>query len=109
LGLEVPDGEVLLSDFELWHFVLNQHHLPYDQDDADAWDARHPGPSREYDAATRSELQASWDRLLTIEQGAFDHAWVGQVGRNVQATFEVLRWSNVGTVTLFTSRPPRCR
>ena len=29
LTLEIPNDQILLSNFDLWHFVLNGHNIPY--------------------------------------------------------------------------------
>lgn len=33
LEVEIPDAQVLLSDFDLWHYPLNYWYLPDDEED----------------------------------------------------------------------------
>ena len=39
LELEVGDHRVLLSDFELWHYVLNYWYLPLSEEDGETFEA----------------------------------------------------------------------
>jgi len=38
--LEVADGRVLLSDFDLWHYVLNYWYLPKSEKDGEAFEKK---------------------------------------------------------------------
>ena len=74
LKLECPADRVLLSDFSLWHYVLNYWYLPSSEADGDAFErelARHgfsfyeqkPLPHHRYHAA----IVESWDRCLDLD------------------------------------------
>lgn len=42
LELDVPDHEVLLSDFIMWNHVLNNGYMAYSETEYDAWDELPP-------------------------------------------------------------------
>lgn len=41
IAFTIPDADVLLSDFELWHYALNYWYLPSSESDAETFDTRH--------------------------------------------------------------------
>lgn len=100
LELELPACEVLLSDFEAWHAVLNDHYLAFTEEEWDAWDAL-PESQR-----SRSALEASWERVFTFRDWPLEaqHLY-GQPGARIQACFETLRLCDVRAVTYYRSRP----
>jgi len=66
----VPDEQVLLSDFTLWHQVLNDWYLPINQADDEAFDLEFDAISE--DAVDRlaqrqSVIQASWQRIFDLD------------------------------------------
>lgn len=110
LTLEIDDALVLLSDFELWHFVLNYWYVPASEEDGERFDALLDAagagyqqwrvlPPPDLDAAIRD----SWQRI-------FDLTWVepyvtgDSADRPVQATFWELPLSAVQDVDWFTAR-----
>jgi hypothetical protein len=104
LELAVPAHEVLLSDFDEWHAVLNQSPLVATEAE---WDAIEALPEPEGTAARR----ATWPRLfdLAAPPDTLWHARNGDVDtcvRVVQACFETLRLADVRVVTPFVARPP---
>lgn len=102
MKLDVPDWEVLLTDFDDWHHALNYSYLPSDEADSerfDAWieslgvvwrdisDWSKRGP--EYDVV-RAEVEASWERMIGVRH--VDERWhLPWKKRCIQATFWVLR------------------
>lgn len=103
---DVPEEQVLLSDFMLWHQVLNNWYLPTDLADDEAFD-------REFDGISESQpdrigrrqraIEASWQRI-------FDLDWYSEYicsPRNqqaIQACFWRLEMSQVKRSDAFTSR-----
>lgn len=70
IELDVPDDLVLLSDFETWHAVLNNHVLSYSE--------------KEHDQThSREQIEKSWERVFEFGKG--DPDWNG-TGSSVQAT-----------------------
>lgn len=104
MELEIPDEKVLLSDFDLWHFVLNNWYLDdcfypeygYEQfEESDKWFKQ---LSKE---EQQREKEKSWDRVLNIEP--FESDWIAR-GKYVQAVFWELSRDDVKKVQFFTAR-----
>ena len=105
IELELPEGEVLLSEFNYWHFVLMGSYLPSggaDDDafieDMDAFDEELERAGVEVDRAIevepfRTRIIASWERIFVV----YDN-WP------TQATFWELRMDQVQDVTHFVGR-----
>lgn len=83
LELEIPDSEIVLSDFDSWHFVLNDMWIDNSTNETE-WESNH----KWYDslpADERHDLKlASWMKIF--DTTIVDTAWVKQ-GFFVQATF----------------------
>jgi hypothetical protein len=113
--LEVADDRVLLSDFDLWHYVLNYWYLAESEKDDNLFekklasaglscqgcDHQHGLPNNRY----RREIERSWDRI-------FDVSWVDRgyaiasppKKKSIQATLWELHLEDVVQVTEFTAR-----
>ena len=118
LELEIPDGEALLSDFDAWHMVLNNHPILWDGTVRGKWTDRryrkvialdeawweaYEGARRSGDtgAAERMERErrASWDRI-------FDEAYQRRTKlysgwHFVQACYGELRLADVRRVSRY--------
>lgn len=81
IEIEIPDEEVLLSDFDLWHSVLNRDFI-YDEELTD-WDNDILVPIGE-------TLEESWLEIFKIENSKY-----------VQATFWELKLENIISVEEF--------
>jgi len=112
---QVAEERVLLSDFDLWHYVLNYCYLPKSEKDGKAFEKKldrdglsfygynhqHPLPHTGY----RQEIERSWERM-------FDLTWVdrGQAiasppkKKSIQATLWELVLDDVVRVREFTAR-----
>ena len=100
LELDVPDAELLPSDFDMWHAVLNYSPLVSTDEE---WDAIEALPEPEQ----RSVKEATWPRLFALDEPP-DPFWDGtDRQRTVQACFETLRLADVRGVTVFRARPTR--
>lgn len=88
LELEVPDELVLVSNFEAWHCVLNDHLLVLSDDDLDLMFDR-----------PRNVMEASW-------QGIFDKEVCYKGGYNMreQATFPTIKQEYVLRARPFVAR-----
>ncbi|MPM68918.1 hypothetical protein SDC9_115853 [bioreactor metagenome] len=73
LTIDVPDKDVLLSDFGMWHCVLSNVYLPLSEED----DVDH----------TEAEKVSSWNRIFQIDTQT--HYW--DTPKSTQATFWELR------------------
>jgi Domain of unknown function (DUF3841) len=104
LELELADEEVLVSDFDEWHAVLN--HGPLVETDAE-WDRITALPEPQQTVA----CQATWPRMFELA-ASHDCPWWdfwhgADSTRIVQACFETLRLADVRAVTRFVARPPK--
>ena len=103
-------SEVLLSDFELWHYVLNYQYLPLSMKDSRRFDdileaqgsrtpSDVPGRARSFHCAVRK----SWTRIFDLNWSVPDIASnFGQ--KAIQATFWNLRRDRVRGFTIFRAR-----
>lgn len=92
MEIEIPDKDVLLSDEELWHFVLNDSYLSDAENETDFeedWD-RFDLLSEE---EQQKEKESSWERIFAVSP-PIDNGW-NKVGRFIQATFWELRKEQV--------------
>ena len=108
LELEIDPNEVLLSDFDAWHSVLNCGYLGLTEAEDDAWYRRFeaavpnrwawPLPEPWY-----SDILTSWERVFDLEALAASEYWQSEP-RYIQATFEALRLVDVRKCTSFVAR-----
>lgn len=104
LELEVPDEKVLLSDFDLWHFPLNNwwlddcFHPGYGDDESDKAHEWFNGLTKE---EQQVEKEKSWEQIFNIEP--FENDWIAR-GKYVQAVFWELKKEYVKKVQYFTAR-----
>lgn len=100
IEIEIPDEEVLLSDFDEWHFVLNDSWID-DSNCEEEWEKMHD----EFDALPFSEQERlkkeSWNKIFDITP--FENDW-RRNGEFVQATFWEIKKENVKKVQFFTAR-----
>lgn len=100
LELEIPDNEIVLSDFDAWHFVLNRWYLSgaLNEEDCDRDEAMFETlPSAEKEQT----LHKSWKRVF--DTTPFNNDWTCR-GRYIQATFWVLKSEYVKKVQFFTAK-----
>lgn len=110
LELEITDDRVLLSDFELWHYVLNYSYLPSSVRDGKAFDCelesarlRRTTIKLLPNSAWHARVEKSWERI-------FDVAWVyltytaRRAEKMIQGTVWELRLSDIRDVTQFVGR-----
>ena len=81
IEIEVPDEQVLLSDEENWHFVLNNLHISEDEQESNRIESL---SYKEYEKIKC----ASWERIFDIEP--FENDWTRK-GCFIQATFWELK------------------
>lgn len=97
LEVEIPDNEVVLTDFSNWHCVLNNSYCS-DALNEDEWDS----DMEWFDSLKGEEKEkakvASWQRIFDITRISNDFA---ENGMYVQATFWSLKLENVKKVRYF--------
>jgi hypothetical protein len=107
IELEMDNGEVLLSRFEDWDYVLNNWFLARDEREDDGFNRqvqklglRHSDPRPE---RLQSKVLRSWERIFDL--GIRRRDWRGRYcAMGIQATFWELRHRDVRDVTHFTAR-----
>ena len=110
IEFEIDDRVVLLSDFELWHFVLNYWYLPVSEDDGEAFEkelAKHglsffhtkPLPHRKY----HERIEKSWRRIFDLDWSSEGIA-SPRAEKSIQATLWKLRLDQVKNVQEFIAR-----
>ena len=106
---------MLLSDFELWHFVLNYAYLPKTEEEGEAFEKEltaaglsltgcslgRPLPQAEY----RKRIERSWERIFDLTWTDADSAIVSAAkDRSIQGTMWELVREDVVDATEFTAR-----
>ncbi len=100
IELDIPEEEVLLSDFNAWHYVLNYSWFD-DSQNEEEWEKLHEwfdGLSGEEREKLRIE---SWQKIFNIEP--FENDWYSR-GGYVQAVFWEIKKEYVKKVQHFTAR-----
>ncbi len=109
LTIEMPAEEVLLSDFDDWHFVLNGSYLTLDEAEWDAFwaemDAAGHSAQWPYPEPFRTRAEATWQRIFDLDRTGRDPAWCGtSEDQGIQATFWQLHADCVLKAEMFTAR-----
>ncbi len=113
--LQVKTDRVLLSDFELWHYVLNYWYLPKTEKEGGVFEKKltraglslvgcsheHPLPH----AGFRREVENSWERMFDLSWTDPNHRIVSaSKNRSIQATLWELLMDDVVEIKEFTAR-----
>lgn len=100
LEVEIPDKEVLLSDYDEWHFVLNNSWID-DSENEEEWEELH----EKFDKLPFTEREKlkkeSWNKIFDVTP--FESEWRTK-GRYIQACFWELKLENVKKVQHFVCR-----
>jgi len=97
IELEIPDDEVLLSDHENWHCVLNDWYLHDVNDEEGKWEENDAWFDNLPSDVKESVKRNSWEKIFDKDET--DNDW-----DFVQATFWELRVEQVKNVRRFTGR-----
>jgi len=110
IEFEMNDDSVLLSDFELWHYVLNYWYLPSSHADGDAFEAELEDQGLSFykskpvlDSRYHRRIVQSWERIFDLDWQAKGIAWP-RSKKAVQATIWELPLDSVTSVTEFSGR-----
>ena len=90
---EIPDDQVVLSDFIAWHFVLNRSSCLFEQELDEALDLV---IERSSDEVAQRLKEATWPNIFDLFERP-DNRWMGEV-EDIQATFWELRREQVLSV-----------
>ncbi len=94
LELHYPSDRAVLSDFCLWHHVLNYWYLPGSEQE---------GLAFEQELADHSAVVASWDRIFELDWAEPDVS-VPRAEKSIQATLWEINLQQVRHVQVFTGR-----
>ena len=113
--IQVQDNCVLLSDFDLWHYVLNYWYLPRTENEGEAFERRlaraglspvgcnHGNPP--HSARFRREIEKSWERIFDLSWTDAGHRIVFPLKkRSIQGTVWELLLTDVVEIKEFTAR-----
>lgn len=100
IEFEIPDNQVVLSDYDTWHFILNDWYFDNSKNEEE-WESKH----KYYDSlCPEKKLEKklkSWQNVFNISPYSSD--WFCR-GRYIQATFWILKLSQVRKVQFFTAK-----
>lgn len=101
IEIEIPDDEVLLSDYDAWHVVLNNgYNNPGTiEEEWEAFDIYYDSMENQY--AKELTRVASWNGIFNVEP--FKNEFVSN-GKYVQAVFWEIKKENIISVKEFTAR-----
>lgn len=108
IEIDISDDEVLLSDFELWHYVLNYWYLPGSECDAERFESTHGREVHSWRKPPTNPvvdrlIRASWERIFDLEWFEQDIA-VPRADKSIQAAFWRLECGHVVRADSFTAR-----
>ena len=101
IEIEIPDNEVLLTDFDAWHFVLNKWYLNTDCWNDETYEEDEKWLKTLSDEQRKEEIEKSWQGIYNLETKETD--WMCR-GKYIQATFWVLKKENIKKVQFFKCR-----
>lgn len=116
LKLDVPDWEVMLTDFDDWHCALNYWYLPRDRADSEAFDKMVEIAGEEwldvgnmektspYLEKARQIVEKSWERMIGVREGESEYCTLPWDKRSIQATFWQIRPEYVISAERFRAR-----
>ena len=104
---QLPDHEVLLSDFEAWHFTLNNWYLALEEQEDDRFTQAMEQAQLDKNSAAleflQREKERSWELIFDLT--ALDHKDLKpRPQKEIQACFWQIRLDQVKSVTKFTSK-----
>ena len=103
MEIEIPDNEVLLSDFCNWHNVLNQYPLTNWKRIDKKTDLleKEAGKSLDFDdypVKIQKEIEESWEAIFDLDRRDKEVGRTHKRNRSIQATFWMLKPENVFSV-----------
>ena len=116
LTIDIDDKDVLLSDFDLFHYVLSYSYLPSDEtDDSDFKNAYTQAGYTLYDLSNfqiqssdmlllRDRIVKSWDRIFDLSKE--DNGWLcGSLEKkSIQATIWQVRFEQIVKAEVFIAK-----
>lgn len=109
MEIEVDEAKVLLSDFDLWHYVLNYWYLPTTEKEGEDFEAevkRHGlsfYETKPLPFPYHNRIENSWKKIFDLDWSAKDIS-CKRDHKSIQAVFWELRVDQVKNVDVFTAR-----
>lgn len=97
IEFDVPRNEVLLSDYLLWHSVLNNYYIG----DSEREDASYLYFPERY---SQEEVENSWEKIFSLEENKKNSYLCTPDIQSIQATVWKIDMKQVRNVTYFTPR-----
>ena len=116
LTIEINEKDCLLTDFDLFHFVLNYWYLPNDEKNGDefenlyeslgfSWhDLQDISITSDEMKKLRAIIESSWERVFDLESEDEGYIFGKNSAKSIQATFWELHLSQVVKAEFFTAR-----
>lgn len=102
ITLDVPNNEVLLSDFSLFHNVLNDWYIPKNEQDLETYDERKTNLTKEEIYKLKLD---SWDLIFDLEREDDDNFMFGKKeNKIIQAITTCIKLEQVKKVDYFIAR-----
>lgn len=103
MTLDIPDELVLLSDFQLWHFVLTRWFLAKNQKEEKLFEALCEKQGATSKPIGEQQMIASWQQIFHWQD--IDSRYFGEgVGESIQAVFWEIQPHWVQSVKVFHSK-----
>jgi len=110
IEFECSNGEALLSDFGLWHYVLNYWYLPETEADGNGFDAELARHGLSFfdskplaDPHYHERIEKSWERIFDLDW-CEDELAFPKAQKSIQATVWELNLDQVRNVKNFKAR-----
>ncbi|MBR0090431.1 MAG: DUF3841 domain-containing protein [Lachnospiraceae bacterium] len=101
MEIDIPDDEVLLSDFDAWSIILNDGLLSSTEEEDKRIERKYNAVSKE---GQRIMKEKNWEGVFDLSQ--LDNEWMIR-GDSIQATFWELKKDHIKTVRHFSSASRR--
>ena len=88
--LDISEELILLSEFDLWHYVLNKWFLPKDKKEFELYRNLIAGDKKfeQLEEKEKEFIKKSWDRVLSWD--SLDNSFHNKLGSSIQAvTWEI--------------------
>ncbi len=101
MEIEIPDKDVLLSDFDDWSVILNNGLLSITEEEDAELDHKYNILSKQDKKVMK---ERNWERVFDMTP--IDNEWTVR-GDSIQATFRELRKDQIRSVRMFTAVTPK--
>ena len=109
IEFEKPETEILLSDFDLWHFVLNYWHIADNEEQELEFNKLFKTSSVEftdkenYTLKLKNILESSWNKIFDMNYHSIYTADAFK-RKKIQATFWTLKSTEIIKVDFFNAK-----